>query len=87
MRAVQERISPLAHVDRIRPDSLLVVQGKNDPRVPQSESEQIVNAVRAKGKDVWYLLGLDEGHGFQRKENRDASTAVLAFFLSRALGS
>jgi dipeptidyl aminopeptidase/acylaminoacyl peptidase len=86
VRAVQERISPLASVDRIRPDALLVVQGKNDPRVPQSESEQIVNAVRAKGKDVWYLLGLDEGHGFQKKENRDEMVAVVSWFLARALG-
>jgi len=87
VRAVQERISPLLHVDRIRPESLFVIQGKNDPRVPQSESEQIVNAVRAKGKDVWYLLGLDEGHGFQKKEARDAMIAALAWFLSRSLGS
>jgi dipeptidyl aminopeptidase/acylaminoacyl peptidase len=86
VRAVQERISPLSAVDRIRPDALLVVQGKNDPRVPQSESEQIVNAVRAKGKEVWYLLGLDEGHGFAKKENRDEMTAVVAWFLARALG-
>jgi dipeptidyl aminopeptidase/acylaminoacyl peptidase len=79
------RVVPRRH--RIRPESLFVIQGKNDPRVPQSESEQIVNAVRAKGKDVWYLLGLDEGHGFQKKEARDAMTAALAWFLSRALGS
>jgi dipeptidyl aminopeptidase/acylaminoacyl peptidase len=86
VRAVQERISPLAQVDRIRPRALFVLQGKNDPRVPQSESEQIVRAVRAKGRDVWYLLALDEGHGFAKKENRDLATAAIAHFLEKAIG-
>jgi dipeptidyl aminopeptidase/acylaminoacyl peptidase len=84
VRAVQERISPLNHVARIAAP-LFVVQGKNDPRVPQSEAEQIVKAVRANGKEVWYLLALDEGHGFQKKENRDTMTAAVALFLERML--
>jgi len=84
VRAVQERISPLNHVDRI--DALLFVQqGKNDPRVPQSEAEQIVQAVRGKGKEVWYLLALNEGHGFGKKENRDHASLATALFLQRAL--
>jgi dipeptidyl aminopeptidase/acylaminoacyl peptidase len=82
--AVLERISPLHHVDRLRAP-LLVVHGRNDPRVPQSEAEQIVRAVREKGEEVWYLLALDEGHGFQKKENRDVMTAVIALFLERQL--
>lgn len=82
--AVLERISPLNHVDALRAP-LLVIQGKNDPRVPQSEAEQIVQAVREKGKEVWYLLALDEGHGFQKKENRDVSTAATALFLEKQL--
>jgi dipeptidyl aminopeptidase/acylaminoacyl peptidase len=81
---VQERISPLNHVDRFRVP-LFVIQGKNDPRVPQSEAEQIVRAVQAKGKEVWYLLALDEGHGFQKKENRDTMTAAVALFLEKQL--
>jgi dipeptidyl aminopeptidase/acylaminoacyl peptidase len=86
VRAVQERISPLAHADRI--DALLFVQqGRNDPRVPQSEAEQIVQAVRAKGREVWYLLALDEGHGFAKKENRDQATLAAALFLERALAA
>ncbi len=84
VRAVQGRISPLSHADRIAAP-LLVIQGKNDPRVPQSEAEQIVRAVRASGKEVWYLLALDEGHGFQKKENRDHLTAVTMMFLERML--
>jgi dipeptidyl aminopeptidase/acylaminoacyl peptidase len=84
VRAVQERISPLNHVDKI--DALLFVQqGKNDPRVPQSEAEQIVQAVRGKGREVWYLLALNEGHGFGKKENRDHATLATALFLQRAL--
>lgn len=82
--AVQERISPLNRVEKLRAP-LFVIQGKNDPRVPQSEAEQIVKAVQAKEKEVWYLLALDEGHGFQKKENRDVMTAAIALFLERQL--
>jgi dipeptidyl aminopeptidase/acylaminoacyl peptidase len=84
VRAVQERISPLGAVDRITA-ALLVQQGKNDPRVPQSEAEQIVNALRARGRPVSYLLALDEGHGFQKKDNRDAAVAAAVMFLEREL--
>ena len=69
VRAVQEKISPLLSVKQIEAE-LFVQQGYNDPRVPRTEAEQIVKAVRARGKDVWYLLGMNEGHGFQKKENR-----------------
>ncbi|HEY6101257.1 MAG TPA: prolyl oligopeptidase family serine peptidase, partial [Anaeromyxobacter sp.] len=82
--AVQERISPLNHVEKLSAP-LFVVQGKNDPRVPQSEAEQIARAVREKGKELWYLLALDEGHGFQKKENRDTMTAAIALFLQKQL--
>jgi dipeptidyl aminopeptidase/acylaminoacyl peptidase len=82
MRAFLRRISPLTNADRItRP--LLVVHGKNDPRVPLSEAEQIVNKLRAKGGEVWYLLAADEGHGYRKKNNRDAYYATFAQFLMR----
>ncbi|MBX7244997.1 MAG: alpha/beta fold hydrolase [Candidatus Sumerlaeaceae bacterium] len=84
VRAVQERISPLNAVDRIKA-ALFVQQGKNDPRVPQSEAEQIVQAVRAKGQDTWYLLGLNEGHGFAKKENRDFALVATVEFLRQQL--
>jgi len=84
VRAVQERISPLNSVDKMEA-ALLVIQGKNDPRVPQSEAEQIVQALRARGKDAPYLLGVNEGHGFQKKENRDYMTAAAAAFLQQKL--
>jgi dipeptidyl aminopeptidase/acylaminoacyl peptidase len=80
MRAFLRRISPLTNADRItRP--LLVVHGKNDPRVPLSEAEQIVNKLRAKGGEVWYLLAADEGHGYRKKQNRAAYYETFAQFL------
>jgi dipeptidyl aminopeptidase/acylaminoacyl peptidase len=85
VREVQERISPLNAVGRIRA-ALYVQQGKNDPRVPQSEAEQIVKAVRARGADVWYMLALDEGHGFAKKPNRDYATMTMLMFLEKHLG-
>jgi dipeptidyl aminopeptidase/acylaminoacyl peptidase len=80
MRSFLRRISPLTNADRItRP--LLVVHGKNDPRVPLSEADQIVNKLRAKGGEVWYLLAADEGHGYRKKQNRDAYYETFAQFL------
>jgi dipeptidyl aminopeptidase/acylaminoacyl peptidase len=80
MRSFLRRISPLTNADRItRP--LLVVHGKNDPRVPLSEADQIVNKLRARGGEVWYLLAADEGHGYRKKQNRDAYYETFAQFL------
>lgn len=81
MRSFLRRISPLTNADRIS-KPLLVVHGKNDPRVPLSEAELIVNKLRAKGGTVWYLLAADEGHGYQKKQNRDAYFATFAQFLT-----
>jgi dipeptidyl aminopeptidase/acylaminoacyl peptidase len=81
MRSFLRRISPLTNADRITVP-LLVVHGKNDPRVPLSEAEQIVNKLRAKGREVWYLLAADEGHGYRKKQNRDAYYATFAQFLT-----
>ena len=84
MRAFLEGISPLNHVDRMtRP--MLISQGLNDPRVPASESEQIVAALRARDVPVWYVLARDEGHGFRKKFNRDYQLAATALFLTRYL--
>lgn len=65
-----QEISPLRRVSEIK-SPLFVVAGANDPRVPKSEADQIVKAVRANGNDVWYLVGSNEGHGFNKKENID----------------
>ena len=69
-RAQLMQISPLRRIGEIE-TPLFVVQGANDPRVPASEADQIVKAVRANGQEVWYLLGQNEGHGFGKKENQD----------------
>jgi len=84
MRAFLERISPLNNADRID-IPLLVVQGRNDPRVPASESEQIVDALRRHGRPVWYIEALNEGHGYERKENRDIYEQAKILFLRRYL--
>lgn len=84
MRAYLESISPLGRAERIR-TPLLVVQGKNDPRVPISEAEQIVAAVRRGGGPVWYVVGLNEGHGFARRANQDYQQAVEVAFWKRFL--
>lgn len=70
MAAFLEKISPLTDVKKItRP--LFVVQGQNDPRVPVTEAEQMVKAIRENGGPVWYLMAKDEGHGFAKKKNAD----------------
>ena len=78
------KISPLRRADEIT-KPLLVVQGQNDPRVPVSEAEQIVQAVRRAGGNAWYLLARDEGHGFERKSNLDALREAVAVFLQEVL--
>jgi dipeptidyl aminopeptidase/acylaminoacyl peptidase len=85
MRAVFDRISPLNNVGRIT-KPMLVMQGANDPRVPQSESDQIVRELRANGIEAWYVLFADEGHGFQKKHNNDLRREVETLFLRRLFG-
>jgi dipeptidyl aminopeptidase/acylaminoacyl peptidase len=83
-RAFLESISPLNHADRID-IPLLVVQGRNDPRVPANQSEQIVRAMRERGRPVWYIEALNEGHGYDRKENRDIYEQATILFLQKYL--
>ncbi len=84
MRAFLTGISPLTHAAKItRP--LFVVQGRNDPRVPWTEAEQIVREARASGAKVWYLLAENEGHGFVRKENADYLFYAITMFLRETL--
>ncbi len=84
MREFLQKISPLTRITEVD-KPMLVVQGKNDPRVPYTEAEQVVAALRAKGANPWYVLGLDEGHGFSKKANSDAYTNILALFLQKYL--
>jgi len=79
------RINPLANVARIT-KPMLVMQGANDPRVPQSESEQVVARLRQRGVPVGYVLFADEGHGFLKKPNNDLRREVETVFLAKLFG-
>lgn len=70
MNKFLKSISPTTNAHKIS-KPLFVVQGYNDPRVPYTEAEQIVDIVRKNDGEVWYLLAMDEGHGFRKKTNRD----------------
>ena len=70
MRAFLEQISPLNHAAKIS-KPMFIVQGANDPRVPRTEAVQMVETIQKNGGAVWYLEAKDEGHGFQKKGNRD----------------
>lgn len=85
-RAKLLEISPLTSVDKLS-IPLLVVTGGNDPRVPKSEADQMVAAVRAKGRTAWHLVGMNEGHGFGKKENQDYQFwTELQFWQQHLLG-
>jgi len=84
MRAFLERISPLNTAAKIK-IPLFVQQGSNDPIVPMSESEQLVKALRAQGQTVWYMNALNEGHGYDKKENRDLYQQAMVLFLQKYL--
>jgi dipeptidyl aminopeptidase/acylaminoacyl peptidase len=84
MREFLEGISPLNHTADIKVP-MLVVQGKNDPRVPVTEAEQMVKKVRDGGGTVWYVLAKDEGHGFRKKQNRDYQAWLESLFLEQFL--
>lgn len=78
------RISPLFHADRIKVP-LMVLQGANDPRVLQVESDEIVAAARRNGVPVEYVVFPDEGHGFVKKENEIAGYSKVIAFLDKYL--
>lgn len=84
MRAHLEAISPLNNVEEIAVP-MFVVQGENDPRVPVTEADQIVKALRDQGSDVWYMNALNEGHGYRKKENRDIYQQATVLFFQRYL--
>ena len=82
MKAVFDRISPLNLAGKMT-KPLFVIQGRNDPRVPWTEAEQIVARVRSNGGEVWYMLAGDEGHGFRKKQNIDAQREAETLFLRK----
>ena len=84
LAAFFEETAPLTNAGRIT-KPLFVVQGANDPRVPRSEAEQIVERVRANGTPVWYLLAHNEGHGFAKKDNADFQFYATVLFVREFL--
>ncbi|MBF5043809.1 S9 family peptidase [Aggregicoccus sp. 17bor-14] len=80
--ALLESLSPLAQVDRIV-DPLFVYAGANDPRVPRSESDQVVAALRQRGVPVEYMVAPNEGHSLARRENQIEAQARIARFLEQ----
>jgi dipeptidyl aminopeptidase/acylaminoacyl peptidase len=84
MRAIFEKISPARNAGKIR-SALLISHGKNDPRVPFSEAQQIAPLVRKNAQDVWTVYAGNEGHGFRKRDNRDYLTAVTTLFLQKHL--
>lgn len=81
-RKFLENIAPMNHASEIT-KPLLILQGANDPRVPQSESEQMVATIRKGGGEVWYMLALNEGHGLRRKDNQQLYLETVGQFLNR----
>lgn len=84
MRAFLETIAPANKAKNIT-KPLFVIAGANDPRVPASESAQMVEVVRKHGTPVWWLLGKDEGHGFAKKKNRDFEFYATVEFIKEYL--
>jgi dipeptidyl aminopeptidase/acylaminoacyl peptidase len=84
VRAYLESIAPANHAQNIT-KPLFVIAGKNDPRVPYSESLQMVEMVRKNNTPVWFLGANDEGHGFQKKKNRDFQFYATVMFVKEFL--
>jgi dipeptidyl aminopeptidase/acylaminoacyl peptidase len=84
MREFLEKIAPMNNIDKIK-KPMLVIAGKNDPRVPVSESEQIVAALKKEGTPVWYVMAKDEGHGYRKKANQDFQFYATVEFLQQYL--
>jgi len=84
MRAYLEKTAPFNNAQNIT-KPLFVVQGANDPRVPRTESEQMVATVRQNGSPVWWLMAMDEGHGFAKKKNQDFQFYSTVLFMQEHL--
>jgi dipeptidyl aminopeptidase/acylaminoacyl peptidase len=81
-REFLESISPLNHIDRIAAP-LMAIHGANDPRVPLSEAEQLVDALKSRGVPVEFLVFDDEGHGLVKLENKKTAYPAIVDFLER----
>ncbi len=84
MRAYLEKIAPMNHLDSMHKPIFAVV-GKNDPRVPWTESRQILDKLNAQGTPTWFLMANDEGHGYAKKKNRDYLFNAQVLFMQKYL--
>ena len=84
MREFMERIAPMNNLDKIK-KPMFVIAGKNDPRVPVSESQQIADALKKQGTAVWLMIAKDEGHGYRKKPNQDFQFYATVEFLEQYL--
>lgn len=79
MKTYLESISPNRNAHKIS-KPIFIIQGYNDPRVPVTEAEQMRDEIRKNGGDVWYMVAMDEGHGFQKKVNRTYYQNAVSLF-------
>lgn len=84
MREFMEKIAPVNNVGKVK-RPMFIVQGKNDPRVPAFEAEQMVAALKKAGVPAWYLMAKDEGHGFAKKANADYQFYATVLFMQEHL--
>ncbi len=84
MAAFFEKISPLNHTREIN-KPLFIVQGKNDPRVPYTEAQQMADKIKNNGGIIWFLMANDEGHGFAKKNNQDYQFYSTIMFIENYL--
>ena len=84
MREFLEKIAPMNNIEKIK-KPMLVIAGKNDPRVPVSESQQIADALKKQGTPVWLIIAKDEGHGYRKKPNQDFQFYTTVEFLQNYL--
>ncbi len=84
MREFLEKIAPMNNIEKIK-KPMFVIAGKNDPRVPVSESQQIADALKKAGTPVWLLIAKDEGHGYRKKPNQDFQFYATVEFLQEYL--
>src|ERR1700754_499253 len=84
MREFLEKIAPMNNIEKSK-KPMFVIAGKNDPRVPVSESQQIADALKKQGTPVWLMIAKDEGHGYRKKSNQDFEFYATVEFLKEYL--
>jgi dipeptidyl aminopeptidase/acylaminoacyl peptidase len=84
MREYLEKIAPMNSIEKIK-KPMFVIAGRNDPRVPVTESQQVFDALKKQGTPAWFLMAKDEGHGFRKKPNQDYQFYATVEFLQEYL--